>query len=301
MKSNNPLRQADPLTSQLRAAALFIAPLLLLIGLFILIPVIGTIIGSLFRDVAFLPRRFVGLANYGRLFSDDRFWQAVRFTLLFIAISVPLEIVLGLALALLMDADTPVRGLLRACVLIPWAIPAAISGRTWELIYNYSYGLANAIARWLHVSSDPVNWLGTSFGAFSAVIVADVWKTTPFVAIILLAGLQAIPKELYQQARVDRAGLFTAFWSITLPLSRPVVVVALLFRTIDGLRIFDLVYVLTHGGPGGSTTSVSLYAYEYFLTSDFGYGSAISIVLFLMALALSLVYVKVGRFGPQAQ
>ena len=299
MNRNDTGRKAGPLSNELRAAVLLVSPLLALIGLFILVPVIGTVVGSLFQDVAFMPRRFVGFGNYGRLFADAR--GAAGFTMLFIAVSVPLELLLGLVLALLMDARTPVRGLLRACVLIPWAIPAAISGRTWELIYNYSYGLANAVARWLGISSEPVNWLGTSFGAFWAVIIADVWKTTPFVAIILLAGLQAIPRELYHQARVDRAGLAATFLNVTLPLLRPVLVVAMLFRTIDGIRIFDLLYVLTGGGPGGSTTSVSLYAYEYFLSSDFGYGSAISFVLFAIAMGLSLVYVKAGRFGTQVQ
>jgi multiple sugar transport system permease protein len=283
----------------IKSACLFILPLITLILLFILVPVLGTFINSLFQDVSFLDKRFIFLKNFQRLFGDSGFRQALRFTLLFILVSVPLEIILGTIFALLMNADVPFRGLLRACVLIPWAIPAAISARTWELIYNYSYGLANFVLTKLGITSGPVNWLGTSIGAFGAVVVADVWKTTPFVAIIVLAGLQAVPKELVSQAKVDRANLLQIFFKVTVPLIKPVIIVALLFRTIDGLRVFDVIYVLTGGGPGGETTSISHYAYKYFLSGDFGYGSAVSVVLFIIAFSLSVIYVKAGRFGTE--
>jgi multiple sugar transport system permease protein len=283
----------------IKSACLFILPLIALILLFILVPVLGTFVNSLFRDVSFLEKRFIFLRNFQRLFGDPGFRQALRFTLLFILVSVPLEIILGTIFALLMNADVPFRGLLRACVLIPWAIPAAISARTWELIYNYSYGLANFVLTALGITSQPVNWLGTSIGAFGAVVVADVWKTTPFVAIIVLAGLQAVPKELISQAKVDRANLLQIFFKVTVPLIKPVIIVALLFRTIDGLRVFDVIYVLTGGGPGGETTSISHYAYKYFLSGDFGYGSAVSVVLFIVAFSLSVIYVKAGRFGTE--
>jgi multiple sugar transport system permease protein len=130
-------------------------------------------------------------------------------------------------------------------------------------------------------------------------VVSDVWKTTPFVAIILLAGLQAIPDELYSQARVDRANFLQRFFKITLPLLKPVLIVALLFRTIDALRIFDLIYVLTGGGPGGATTSFSLYGYKYFLAGDFGYGSSVSVILFIIALGLSVFYVRLGKWNRE--
>ena len=154
----------------------------------------------------------------------------------------------------------------------------------------------NFIITRLGITGEPVNWLGTSLGAFGAVVLADVWKTTPFVAIIVLAGLQAVPKELISQAKIDRANLLQIFFKVTLPLIKPVIIVALLFRTIDGLRVFDIIYVLTGGGPGGQTTSISHYAYKYFLSGDFGYGSAVSVVLFIVAFSLSVIYVKAGRF-----
>jgi len=149
------------------------------------------------------------------------------------------------------------------------------------------------------IAAAPVNWLGSPAGAFFALIAADAWKTTPFAAIILLAGLSGIPEELYRQARVDGANLFQRFFRITLPLLRPVLLVTLLFRTIDALRIFDVIYVLTGGGPGGATNSLSLYGYEYFLAGDFGYGSAISVVLFLLAFSLAILYVRLSGYRKE--
>jgi multiple sugar transport system permease protein len=277
----------------------FLAPLAAFVAVFVIVPVIGTFAGSLMQDVTFLPKRFVGTGNYRALLSDPGFWQALRFTCLFTLVSVPLELALGLSFALLLARPSPARGLLRACVLIPWAIPAAVSGRMFQLIYNYHYGLANYLMGMFGLSDLPVSWLGTPVGAFVSLVTADAWKTTPFVAIILLAGLSGIPQDLYLQAEIDRAGFARRFTGVTLPLLSPVLVVALLFRTIDALRVFDLVFVLTGGGPGGSTTSLSLYGYNYFLGGDFGYGSAVSVVLFLVALGLSVLYVRVGEFGRE--
>jgi multiple sugar transport system permease protein len=277
----------------------FIAPLVAILLAFVFVPVVGTCIDSLYREVTFLPRAFIGLGNYQSLASDPGFRQSLRFTLLFVLASVPLELVLGLSFALLLHRPSPARGALRACVLIPWAVPAAVSGKVFELICNFQYGLANYLVQRIGLTDGPVNWLGSTGGAFFALVAGDVWKTAPFVAILFLAGLSAIPEDLYRQAAVDRAGPVQRFARITLPLLRPVFVVALLFRTIDALRVFDLVFVLTGGGPGGSTTSLSLYGYDAFTGGDFGYGSAVSVVLFLIAFTLSVAYVRIGRFGRE--
>ncbi len=283
-----------------RTAWLFCLPLVAFVAVLILVPVAGTLVNSFFHDVTFMNKSgYAGLRNYVELLSDAGFWQALRFTLLFVAVSVPLELGLGMAFALVLNAEFPLRGILRACVLIPWAVPAAVSARTWQLIFNYSYGLANFVLLKVGLSDTPVNWLGTKLGAFSALVLADVWKTTPFAAIILLAGMQAVPRELYAQARVDRANFVQIFFRVTLPLMRPVIIAALLFRTIDALRVFDMVYVLTGGGPGGATNSLSLYAYKYFLSGDIGYGSAVSVIVFLAAFGLSILYVKAGRFQSE--
>jgi multiple sugar transport system permease protein len=271
----------------------------LFLAAFVLAPIVGTFAGSLMQDVTFLPKRFAGAENYRALLSDPGFAQALRFTVLFTLASVPLELLLGMSVALLLAHPSRARGALRACVLIPWAIPAAVSGKVFQLIYNYNYGLANHLMESLGFVDRPVNWLGTSVEAFLSLVMADAWKTTPFVAIILLAGLSGIPEDLYMQARIDRAGFLRRFTRITLPLLSTVLLIALLFRTIDALRVFDLMFVLTGGGPGGSTTSLSLYGYNYFLGGDFGYGSAVSVVLFLIALGLSLLYIRVGRFARE--
>lgn len=292
MNEDRPIREA------LRGYA-FVGPLAAFLLAFVLVPVAGTVLDSVYREVTFLPRAFVGLGNYRAMASDPGFRQSLRFTLLFVLASVPLELVLGLCFALLLHRPSPARGALRACVLIPWAVPAAVSGRILELICNFQHGLANYLANLLGIAGGPVNWLGSPWGAFSALVAGDVWKTAPFVAILFLAGLSGIPDELYRQAAVDRAGPVQRFTRITLPLLRPVIVVALLFRTIDALRVFDLVFVLTGGGPGGSTASLSLYGYNAFAAGDFGYGSAVSVVLFLIAFALSVTYVRAGRFGKE--
>ena len=275
----------------------FLLPLVIFISALILLPVLGTFLDSLQRDLPYLPTTFVGLDNYLAIFRDGGFWSSVRFTTLFVLVSVPLEVTLGMIIALVLNETFPGRAALRAMVLIPWAIPAAVSGRIFELIYNYSYGVANYVTHLLGVG--PVNWLGTDLGAFAAVVLADVWKTTPFAAIILLAGLAAIDEDLHRQAQVDRANFVQRFFKITLPVLKPVVVVTLLFRTVDALRVFDVIFVLTGGGPGGSTDAVSLFAYTYYAAGDFGYGATISVLLFFVALGFSLAYIKMARFGEE--
>ncbi len=285
------------LNDEQRTAYLFIAPMVFIVVAFIVLPVGGTFWLSLLKEVTYLPSKFIGLANFFRLFKDAQFWQSLRFTAAFAAVCVPLEILLGLCFALILNERLPVRNLLRAAVLVPWAVPTIVSARTWELIYNYSYGLANYLVKALNMSSNPINWLGSPASAFAALVIADVWKTTPFVAIILLAGLQTIPEEIYEHAKVDGANFIQRFFKITLPLLKPALAVALIFRTIDTVRIMDLIYVLTNGGPGGSTTSLSLLGYKYFNEGDFGYGSAIAVVVFIIAFLLSISYLKVTGFG----
>jgi multiple sugar transport system permease protein len=285
--------------SEKKEGLIFNLPLILVVLVFIIIPVVGTIVTGFFRDVTFLAERFIGLDNFKRLLSDVHFRDSIIFTILFVLVSVTLEIILGTAFALILNEKFPGRGFLRVAILIPWAIPVAISARVWQLIYNFNYGLLNYLSMNLGISNSPVNWLGSPSGAFISIVISDVWKTTPFIAIIILAGLSTIPNELYKQAMIDGANFINRLIHITLPLLKPIIVVALLFRTIDAIRIFDLIYVLTGGGPGGSTTSVSLYAFKYYLTGDFGYGSAISILIFLLASILAVLYIKFGNFAEE--
>ena len=282
---------------ELYHGGLFNAPLIAAIGIFIFIPVIGTIVTSLFRSVTFMPDKFIGVQNFIRIAGDEHFLSSLSFTVAFVIVSVALELVFGLLFALILNEKFKGRKFFRIVLLIPWAVPIAVSARLWQLLYNYEFGLLNHIGMSLGIIHSPVNWLGSPTGAFVSLVLSDVWKTTPFIGIILLAGLSTIPKELYEQAVIDGTTYLQRFFKVTLPLLLPVVIVALLFRTIDAVRIFDLIYVLTGGGPGGSTTSVSMYAFNYYLSGDFGYGSAVSVVLFLFAGLLSVAYLKFGRFG----
>ncbi len=281
---------------EIRNAYLFLFPAVMVIITFVLIPVIGTFWGSLFRDVTYLPKRFIGLQNYASILTDVDFWRALRFTVLFTLVAVVLETFFGMLFALLLNESFKGRGFLRAVILIPWAIPTIVSAKVWKLIFDYSYGVLNYLFILFGFSSDKINWLGTSFAAFWSLIIAEVWKTTPFVVIILLAGLQAIPQDIYKQATIDGAGMFKRFRTITIKLIQPVLIIALVFRTIDSLRIFDLVYVLTGGGPGSSTKTLSVLGFEMYINDLFGMGSAVSVVTFGVVFVITLVYLKVGRF-----
>jgi multiple sugar transport system permease protein len=194
---------------------------------------------------------------------------------------------LGLAVALLLNRLFRGRGLMRAVVLVPWAIPTVVSARMWEWMYNSDFGIFN------YFLGTQINWLGDPFWAMNAAIFMDVWKTTPFVALLLTAGLQVIPRELYAAARLDGAAAWAGFRRITLPLLWPTMLVVLLFRTLDAFRVFDAIYVLTGGGPANTTETLSIYAYKsLFQTLQFGYGSAIAVIVFLCVGLISVGYIR---------
>lgn len=276
---------------------MLVGPALVVVSLLMLLPVLGTFWISFWRDLPFAPRRFAGLSHYLRLLGDSGFRQSFQFTILFALASVALEMVLGTIVALVVHEKIPGRGLIRGIVLIPWVVPGVIGARIWQLIYRYDIGLINSILNPLFGFS--VNFLGSPTGAFFSLVLADVWRTTPFVAIIVLAGLQLPSRELYEQAAMDGAGLLRRFTTVTLPSVRPILIAALLFRTIDALRVFDTIYVITNGGPGGATHSLSLFAFKYYLTGDFGSGGAVSMVLFFIAFGAALIFIQLGRFSEQ--
>jgi multiple sugar transport system permease protein len=271
----------------------FIFPALLLLSLVTIYPVFFVFYLSLHRKLLIFDiSRFVGLENYLFLFSDDRFWNALKNTVYFTSVSVSLELILGLSIAILLQRSFRLKGFVRALVLIPWAIPTVVSAKMWEWIYNTDFGILN------YIVGSKINWLGNPFLALNAAVFMDVWKTTPFVAILLMAGLQVIPQELYQAAKVDGAGRWNTFKTITLPLLKPVILVVLLFRTLDAFRIFDAIYVLTGGGPANTTETLSIYAYKVlFQTLQFGYGSTLSVVVFLCIGCMSVLYIKLLSKG----
>ena len=271
----------------------FVMPALILLSLVTVYPVFYVFYLSLQRRLLIFDiARFVGFDNYLFLLSDGRFWNALKNTAYFTAVSVSLELLLGLSIAVLLNRQFRMKGLARAAILIPWAVPTVVSARMWEWIYNTDFGILN------YLIGAKINWLGSPFWALNAAVFMDVWKTTPFAAILLMAGLQVIPQELYQAARVDGAGSWEIFRRITLPLLKPVILVILIFRTLDAFRVFDAIYVLTGGGPANTTETLSIYAYKVlFQTLQFGYGSTLSVVVFLCIGCMSIFYIKLLSNG----
>ncbi|NHC34488.1 carbohydrate ABC transporter permease [Scytonema millei] len=226
---------------------------------------------------------FSGLSNYGRMFNDGRFWQSLWNTTVFTTASVLSELILGIGVALVLNQAFKGRGIVRTITLIPWALPTAVMGVAWAWIFNDQYGVVNDILRRLGFIETGISWLGNPTLAMIAVILADVWKTTPFIALLLLAGLQSIPGDLYEAHSLDGATPWQSFWKITVPLLMPQIIVSLLFRFAQAFAIFDLIQVMTGGGPGGATETVSIYIYSTVMRYlDFGYGSALIVVTFLI-------------------
>nr|WP_216618147.1 sugar ABC transporter permease [Corallococcus carmarthensis] len=272
---------------------MLVAPAVLVLAVVALYPVLAAVWLSLHRFIlVFGERRFTGLENYAYLMGDVRFWSALGNTAYFTAVAVTVELLLAVPLALLLNRAFPGRGLLRASVLVPWAIPTVVSARLWAWMFNPDYGLINRM-----LGGAEINWLGAPGYALHAAILVDVWKTTPFVALLVLAGLQGIPEDLYKAARVDGASGWRQFRSITLPLLKPALLLAVLFRSLDAFRVFDAIYVLTEGGPANTTETLSIYAYKTLMRSgDFGYGSALSVATFLCVVLLAVVWLRwLGR------
>jgi multiple sugar transport system permease protein len=233
-----------------------------------------------------LQLNFSGLENYGRMIGDGRFWQSMGNTTVFTVGSVLLELIIGMGVALVLNQSFRGRGVVRTIALLPWALPTALMGLAWAWIFNDQYGIVNDILLRLGLIETGISWLGDPTLAMIAVILADVWKTTPFIALLLLAGLQSISSDLYEAHSIDGATAWQSFWKITVPLLLPQIVIALLFRFAQAFGIFDLIQVMTGGGPAGATETVSLYIYGTVMRYlDFGYGAALVVVTFLLLVA----------------
>lgn len=244
-------------------------------------------------------KSWVGLDNYIQLIQDDLWWQAVQNTAFFAFVSVGLETIFGLIIALILNAHFKGRGWLRAAVLVPWAIPTVVSARMWGWMYHDIYGVINALFLKLHIISAPLAWTADPEIAMWAVIMVDVWKTTPFMALLLLAGLQMLPQECYEAAKVDGIHPIRVFYRVTLPLLKPALLVAVIFRLLDAFRVFDIIYVLTSNTD--ETMSMSVYArQQLFDFQEIGFGSSASTFLFLLIAAFSVLYmVMSGTFKEE--
>jgi len=263
-------------------------PALLVLGFVFAYPIARAFWLSLFAENlgTQLQPVFTGLANYGRMFGDGRFWQSLGNTSLFTLASVTIEMVFGLAIALVLNQSFRGRGAVRTIAIIPWALPTAVMGLSWAWIFNGEYGAVNDLLERLGLIETGISWLGDPNLSMLALIFADVWKTTPFISIILLAGLQSISSDLYEAHAMDGATSWQSFWQITLPLIMPQLLIALLFRFAQAFGIFDLVQVMTGGGPAGATETVSIYIYSTVMRYlDFGYGAALVVVTFLLLVA----------------
>lgn len=277
-----------------RERALLLLPVVALLSLVVALPALRVVLLGFTRtDLAEgLRSEWAGLATHARTLHDGRFLAALRNTALFTALSVLVEGILGVALALLLDRPFRGRGALRAVVLVPWALPTSVMALAWGWIFHDTFGMANDLLLRLGLVGEPVAWLARPATAMAALVVADAWKTTPFVALLVLAGLQGIPAEVLDAARVDGAGAWVRFRRVTLPLVLPSLLAALLFRAVQAWGAFDVVYVMTGGGPGGSTETLALYAFQsWFRYLDFGYGAAVALQGMLLALLLAALVV----------
>jgi multiple sugar transport system permease protein len=235
--------------------------------------------------------RFVGLENYTSALSSPEWWSAFGQTFLFAGLSVSLELILGTAIALLLNLAFRGRALLRTVVLLPYAIITVVSAITWETMFEPHLGLVTTVLNSLSLPGGNIVWLGEPGFAMAVVVLADVWKTAPFAALIILAGLQVIPDETYEAAELDGASRWQTFWDVTLPLLKPAIVLAAIFRTMDALRVFDLPFVLTRGANG--TESMSMLAYKELRENRLvGEGSALSILTFLTVMVVSMLYIR---------
>lgn len=279
-------------------AAAFVAPAALVILLVVVVPLIRAAWMSLFDIELTSPgvEPFVGLQNYITQLTNSDFWDSVSKALFFTVVTTALELSLGLGLAMLMDQPLRFRWLLRSIVILPWALPTIVNALMWRWIDNGTYGSLNALLAQTGIIRDYVPWLSQDSTVMWMVVLADVWKMTPFCAILILAGLQGIDRELFEAARVDGAGSFQIFRRIIVPLLTPIILVVLVLRTMEAFKVFDIIWIMTGGGPANATQTVAIYAYRTAYQSyDFGQGAALGYLIAIFIMLLAALYLKLLR------
>jgi multiple sugar transport system permease protein len=291
-------RLSGPEASAERLGALLIAPTVILLVLIVGYPAFYNIYASFQYFVLTDPgtEHFIGLQNYTRVFSGTDSLSAWGRTILYTVISVAIQFVVGLVFALAMHQNYRGRGVVRAAVLVPWAVPTVVSALLWKTNFDPRIGFVNYLLGVAHLPGAGTTWLNGVWTSWTVILVADAWKNTPFLALILLSGLQVIPDDLYEQAQIDGAGILRRFWYVTLPLLKPSIQVALIFRTLSAFLVFDVIYAITGGGPGNATNTVAFINWRAFLVdTDFGYGGAVSVVLTISALLIAVAYLRILR------
>ena len=287
-------RFLDP--SERTLAVLLLMPTALLLALIIVYPVCRLVWTS-FQNLSLtsgLPAAFAGLENYSLMLEDPVFWETTWNTILITLITVPGALLLGMALALMANLPFKVKWPVRLSLLIPWALPLSFAGLIFAWFFHSEYGVVNDVLR--RVGIEGVIWFNSANWAFAAICLTIIWKTSSFMALIILAGLQTIPRSLYEAAEVDGAGRLRQFFEITLPLLKPSIVVALIFRTITALQTFDIPFTMTRGGPGTSTATLAMYIHQNTVDFlDLGYGSALAVVMFALSMCITAVYLRMIR------
>jgi trehalose/maltose transport system permease protein len=286
----------DLLERQRRLAWFLIVPAVFVVFMVIGYPLIQVLIYSVlkYKLDGVTPPSFVGLNNYLFILTDSDFWLAVQNTLIFSVFSVTLECVLGLTVALVANSKFKGRSILRVAILIPWAIPTVVSSKIWAWMFNDIYGVVNVLLVNFHLIPQKIAFLAKPETALPVIIAVDVWKTTPFMALLLLAGLGLIPGDLYEAASIDGASKIRQFFSLTLPLVMPTLLVALIFRTLDALRVFDIFYVMV-GGQGNMAT-MAIYNQQWLVSFlDAGVGSAASVIILIIIMAFVVLYTRFSK------
>ncbi|KQZ95023.1 sugar ABC transporter permease [Rhizobium sp. Root564] len=277
-------------------AVLLLAPAGILLALIIVYPVLKLGYTSLFSLslTSGLPAEFVGLDNYRLMLEDPVFWETTWNTVLITLITVPGALLMGLALALLANLPFRTQWPVRLSLLIPWALPLSFAGLIFAWFFHSEYGVVNDVLN--RLGFEGIIWFNSPNWAFAAICLTIIWKTSSFMALIILAGLQTIPRSLYEAADVDGAGRIRQFFEITLPLLKPAIVVALIFRTITALQTFDIPYMMTGGGPGTSTATLAMYIHQNTVSFlDLGYGSALAVVMFALSMVVTVIYLRAIR------
>jgi multiple sugar transport system permease protein len=277
-------------------AVLLLAPAALLLALIIVYPVCRLVWTS-FQNLSLtsgVPAEFAGLENYRLMLDDPVFWETTWNTVLITLITVPGALVVGLAMALMANLPFRTKWPVRLSLLIPWALPLSFAGLIFAWFFHSEYGVVNDVLR--RLGFEGVIWFNSANWAFAAICLTIIWKTSSFMALIILAGLQTIPRTLYEAAEVDGAGRLRQFFEITLPLLKPAIVVALIFRTITALQTFDIPFTMTRGGPGTSTSTLAMYIHQNTVDFlDLGYGSALAVVMFALSMCVTAVYLRMIR------
>lgn len=292
-------RRRDPEAS---LGMMLVAPSVFLIGGLVVIPMIYCVYLSFHRLNLLLRRAtFTGLGNYSSLAQSPEFWGSMLRTLYFAATSIAVQMVLGVAIALLLQQSFRGRWLARGLIILPWSIPTIVNATLWLWIYHPTSGVLNGVLRHLGIIQKNVVWLGTPWLAMNSIIVADTWRMAPLYVILFLAALQTIPDELYEAAMVDGAGAVQRFWKVTWPYLVPTALVVLVLRTMDTFRVFDIIYIMTKGGPANGTMVVTYLAYlTSFKFLKFGEGASLSVLIALTIIAVSVLYYKLLQPGDLA-